>query len=121
LERIQPRRQQLNELQAQRQWTLRPLSWTELRQQERFSQLASAQKHVVDTIKLMAYWAERALVAWVREKLARVEDVRLLVWQVASRAAELCLAMGQGTLTVRLHRLGSGNDQVALEQVCVRS
>jgi hypothetical protein len=90
----------------------------DLPQQDWFSQLATAKKHFVDTIKLIAYPAETALVALVREKLARAEDARALVRQVLTSAADLCPDPVQGTLTVRIHQLSSGIHDGALEHLC---
>ena len=51
--------------------------------------MRTTQKHFVDTIKLIAYRAETALVALAREKLSRPDDARALVRQVFSSAVDL--------------------------------
>jgi len=62
----------------------------ELPEAERFTQLRTSTKHFVDTIKLIAYRAETALVQVVRDKLQRADDARALVRQVFSSAVDLC-------------------------------
>jgi hypothetical protein len=81
----------------------------ELPEKERFTQLRTTKKHFIDTIKLIAYRAETALVQLVREKLARTEDARALVRQVFTSAVDLDPNPAQKTLTVRIHRLSRGD------------
>jgi len=90
----------------------------ELPEAERFRQLRTTKKHFVDTIKLIAYRAETALVQVAREKLARTDDARALVRQVLSDPVDLCPDPAQRTLTVRLHRLSSGIHDAALAHLC---
>jgi hypothetical protein len=89
-----------------------------LPEQERFTQLRTSKKHFVDTIKLIAYRAETALVQVVREKLARPEDARTLIRQVFASSVDLSPDLKQKTLTVPLHRLSSPIHDAALEHLC---
>jgi hypothetical protein len=118
LEQIQQQEAKLAELKRQRQQTPRHLTLKELPEKERFTQLRTTKKHFVDTIKLIAYRAETALVQVVREKLARADDARALVRQVFASAVDLCPDPVQKTLTVRLHRLSSAIHDRALEHLC---
>ena len=61
----------------------------------------------MDTIKLIAYRAETALVGTVREALARSDDGRALVRELVRTTADLLPDLKQKTLTVRLHPLPS--------------
>ena len=72
----------------------------------------------MDTIHLIAYRAETALVSLVREKLARSDDGRALVRQVFESAVDLCPNLEDKTLTIRLHRLSSGAHDEALQHLC---
>ncbi len=118
LEQIGQQETQLADWKRQRKETSRHLTLKELPEQERFTQLRTTKKHFVDTIKLIAYRAETALVQVVREKLARTEDARALVRQVLSSAVDLCPDPAQQTLTIRLHRLSSAIHDAALEHLC---
>jgi hypothetical protein len=55
------------QLKAQRRQTPTKLTLKELPEAERFAQLKTEKKHFIDTIKLIAYRAESALVGEVRE------------------------------------------------------
>jgi hypothetical protein len=118
LEQIGQQETQLTEWKRPRKETPRHLAWKDLPEKERFPQLRTTKKHFVDTIKLIAYRAETALVQVVREKLARSDDGRSLVRQVLGSAADLSPDPAGQTLTVRLHRLSSGIHDAALAHLC---
>lgn len=118
LEQIQQQEAQLAQLKRQRKETPHHLSLKELPEKERFTQLRTTKKHFVDTIKLIAYRAETALVQVAREKLARTDDARSWVRQVFASAVDLCPDLAQRTLTVRLHRLSSAIHDAALQHLC---
>lgn len=118
LERLQHQEAKLAQLKTERKPLSRHLTLKELPEAERFSQLRTTKKHLVDAIKLIAYRAETALVALAREKLTRSEDARSLIRQVFESAVDLCPDLKDKTLTVRLHRLSSAIQDQVLEHLC---
>jgi len=118
LEKVQEHQTKLEQLKSERKEAPKHLTLKELPEAERFSQLRTTQKHFVDTIHLIAYRAETALVSLVREKLARSDDGRALVRQVFESAVDLCPNLADKTLTIRLHRLSSGAHDEALQHLC---
>jgi hypothetical protein len=118
LEQLTQQQAQWEETKRQRKETPRHLTLKDLPEAERFRQLRTTKKHFVDTIKLIAYRAETALVQVVREKLARTDDARALVRQVLSDPVDLSPDPTQRTLTVRLHRLSSAIHDAALAHLC---
>ena len=68
----------------------------------------------MDTIKLIAYRAETALVGTVREALARRDDARALLREIICTTADLRPDAAQKTLTVHLHPLGSALQTAAV-------
>jgi len=90
----------------------------ELPEAERFSQLRTTKKHFVDTIKLIAYRAETALVALARERLSRLEDARSLIRQIFESAVDLCPNPAEKTLTVRVYRLTNAIHDGVLQHLC---
>ena len=118
LEQIENREQKLNQLKAERKSILRQVTLKDLPKAERFTQLSTAKKHFVDTIKLIAYRAETALVHIVREKLQREDDARALVRQVFGATVDLCPDLQQKILRVRLHQLTTPAHAQILEHLC---
>jgi hypothetical protein len=90
------------------------LTLGELPPAERFQQFARAKKHLVDTIKMVAYRAETALAMSLRQHMARTDDARALLREIFVTAADLCPDEAAGTLTVNLHHLSNAcSDQLA--------
>jgi hypothetical protein len=118
LEQLQQQEQKLAQLKAQRKALPRHLALKDLPEAERFSQLRTTKKHFVDTIKLIAYRAETALVALAREKLSRSEDARSLIRQIFESAVDLYPHPTGKLLTVRIHRLSSAIHNEVLEHLC---
>jgi hypothetical protein len=106
-ESLTARTAQLELLKAERKKTPRHLPLKNLPTTEQFPQLRAERKHFVDTIKLLAYRAETALVGTVREKLARRDDGRALVRELMRTTADLRPDLPAKTLTVSLHPLTS--------------
>ena len=118
LEQLQQQEKKLAQLKAERKAAPRHLMLKELPQAERFSQLRTTKKHFVDTIKLIAYRAETALVALAREKLSRSEDARSLIRQIFESAVDLFPNPQEKTLTVQLHRLTNPIHDGVLQHLC---
>ena len=118
LEQLQQQEQKLAQLKAERKAAPRHLALKDLPEAERFSQLRTTKKHFVDTLKLIAYRAETALVALAREKLSRSEDARSLIRQIFESAVDLCPNPEKKALTVRVHRLSSAIHDQVLEHLC---
>lgn len=118
LEQIQHRQQTLDKLKAERKAMEKKLTLKELPETDRFTQLRTAKKHFVDTIKLIAYRAETALVHIAREKLHRADDARALVRQVFNSAADLCPDHQNKILMVRVHPLTTAVHSHILEHLC---
>jgi hypothetical protein len=118
LEQIEHRQQSLEKLKAERKAIDRQVLLKDLPPEGRFTQLRTAKKHFVDTIKLIAYRAETALVHIVREKLPRTEDARALVRQVFDSTVDLCPDAQQKILTVRIHPLATVAHSNVLQHLC---
>ena len=118
LQSVQARQHELAELKAKRRQTPKHVPLKDLPESQRFGQLPMDRKHLVDTIKLIAYRAETALVQVVRETLRRWDDARALVRQVLSSAVDLRPDHTHKTLTVRLHRLATAAHDRALQHLC---
>ena len=106
------------QLKTERKAAPRHLTLKELPEAERFGQLRTTKKHFADTLKLIAYRAETALVALAREPLSRPEDARSLIRQIFESAVDRCPNPEEKILTVRLHRLSSAIHDGVLEHLC---
>jgi hypothetical protein len=76
-----------------------------LPENQRPRQLAPLGKMLTDTVKMIAYRAETALVGLVRPHLAKEEEARALVRELLVSSADLQPDEENNTLTVRIHRM----------------
>jgi hypothetical protein len=114
IEEIHRLEKDLSALKKTRRETCRHVSLDQLPETDRFSQLAPARKAFMDTIKMIAYRAETAMAAILRDSLARPDDARALLRDIFTTQADLHPNQEQGTLTVRLHHLTNRlSDQAA--------
>ena len=119
LQRIQARQGELDALKPQRKTTPKHIAIKDLPEADRFSQLQSDKKHLVDTIKMIAYRAETTLARLAAEKLKRAdEDARAWVKGLFQSAVDLRPDPLSKTLTVRVHRQATAAHDRALKHVC---
>jgi hypothetical protein len=120
LETIEGLCAQMDDLKAQRKATPRHVPLNSLPADKRFTGLRTESKHFVDTIKMVAYRAETALVGLAREYLSRSEDVRSWIQQVLRSAVNLMPESSQQILRVQIHPLSSAVHNEALRKLCLQ-
>jgi hypothetical protein len=110
--------QEVDELKVQRRATKRHITYNELPQDARFDRLSTQSKHLIDTIKMIAYRAETAMVQIVREKMTRHDDARSLMRAIYKTEVDLQPDLQAKTLTVRIHPLANASSDEALRHLC---
>ena len=110
---IQSLQTQLQEQKSERAALAHHVPLSQVPEAERFDQLSSGSKDLVDTIKLIAYRAETAMAQVVREALpkGRQGEERRLLQSLYASEADLIPDPAAGTLTVRVHY--PANDMLA--------
>jgi hypothetical protein len=107
LQEIQRLEEEIARLKEQRRQTPRKVRIDELPEAERPTQLRPLGKLFTDTIKMIAYRAETAMVGMLRPHLAKEEEARALLRELFVSAADLRPDPGENTLHVRVHRMAS--------------
>jgi predicted nucleic acid-binding Zn-ribbon protein len=102
-EQIEGLSQELDELKTQRKAVKHHISIAELPEEQRFKRLSTQSKHLIDTVKMVAYRAETAMAQMAREKMRREDDARSLLRALYSTEADLLPDENAGTLKVRVH------------------
>lgn len=118
LEELQQQEAEVDALKAQRKQVPRHIPVSELPEEDRFQRLRVAGKHLVDTIKMIAYRAETTLVQIAREQMSRTDDGRQLVASLFQTAADLHPSDSSGTLTVRLHHSANRAHDEIIRHLC---
>lgn len=101
-----------------RKATPRHIPVTELPESDRFHQLRTQSKHLIDTIKMVAYRAETAMANVLREYLSHPDEARSLLQALYRTEADLLPDLETGTLTVRLHHLANASSDAAIQKLC---
>jgi hypothetical protein len=118
LQSLQQREAELEELKIRRKTQKRKVLLKDLPPEHRFEQLSAVRKHFVDTIKLIAYRAETALVHVAKERLGRLEDSRAFLRSVLDCTVDLRPNPQAGTLSVCFHSLATMAHNEVLAHLC---
>ena len=105
LEEINADQAALDEIKARRKATPKHILFCQLPEEQKFDRLAPVRKQFCDTIKMIAYRAETALVQQLRPHLKRDDDARALLRQLFLSCADLIPDEAAKSLTVRIHRM----------------
>ncbi len=110
--------QEVDDLKAKRKATRRHITYKELPEGARIERLSTQSKHLIDTIKMIAYRAETAMVQIVRQKITRHDDARSLLRAIYQTETDLVPNQQAKTLTVRLHPLANASSDEAVQHLC---
>jgi Transposase protein len=114
-EQIEGLTKELDELKNQRKAVKHHITIAELPEEERFKQLSTQSKHLIDTIKMVAYRGETAMAQMAREKMRREDDARSLLRALYSTEADL---LPDETLTVRVHHQANRCTDEVIRHLC---
>ena len=117
-EEIETLQHALATLKVSRKETPHHITIDELPEEARFRQLSTQSKHLVDTIKMIAYRAETAMANSLREHLKRPDEARRLLRALYTTEADLLPDPDACTLTVRLHHGANAVTDQAIEKLC---
>lgn len=98
----------------------RHVLFRDLDEEEKFQQLRSSGKHMIDTIKMVAYRAETSMASIIKEKMSFHEhsSARVLLRDIYNTEADLIVNEENKTLTVRLHHLANRHSDEIVSHLC---
>lgn len=105
LQEVQAAEAKLNALKVQRKAVARKVSLDTLSPEDRPTQLLPLNKMLSDTVKMIAYRAETALVGLLRRHLSKPEEARALIRELFVSSADIIPDACAKTLTIRIHRM----------------
>ena len=118
-DRIDELTREIEELKLQRKAVEHHITIAQLPEEERFKQLSTASKHLIDTIKMVAYHAETAMVQIAREKMSRDDDARSLLRSLYTTEVDLLPDEANATLRVRIHRQANRSADEVIQHLCM--
>ena len=107
----------LAELKIQLSETPHYTEWKDMESDEKFKRLRSGKKRLVDTIKMIAYRAETAMVNIIREKLAKKDEARSLIRSLFKSDADILPNIEEGVITIRVHNMANPRFDRAIEHL----
>jgi hypothetical protein len=96
---------QLDQLKQQRNNIDKHITFGNLPKQQQFSKLTEEKKHIMDTIKMIAYRAETAMANILKSKMNRTDDARALLRQIYKTEADIYPDEDSKLLIIKLHSL----------------
>lgn len=92
----------------------------DLPEEYKFDQLRTQSKHLIDTIKMIAYRAETAMASIVREKVQSHDHgtTRVLLREIYKSAIDIKVDSEKKTLTIYLHHLANQCSDNAARHLC---
>ncbi len=107
IEAIQTVQTELERLRAERKEISRKLMIDSLPEAQRPTRLLPLNKLLSDTVKMIAYRAETAMVALLRRHLSKEDDARALIRELFVSSADIEPNDSAKTLTIRIHRMAN--------------
>ena len=95
----------MDELRKKRRATPRKVPIASLPEAQRPRQLAPLTRILTDTIKMIAYRAETALVELLKPHLANEDEARAMIRELFVSSADIIPNQQENTLTIRIHRM----------------
>jgi hypothetical protein len=117
VEEIQSIEHELKQIKTKIAETSKHMDWHELESEHKFERLSHSRKRLTDTIKMIAYRAETALVNIVREKLARHDDARALIRDLFQSEADIYPDPDALVLNIHVHHMANPRSDRAIEHL----
>jgi transposase len=117
VEEIENLEHDLKDIKQQLKETSKHIEWDDLQGEHKFEKLRSSKKALMDTVKMIAYRAETAMVNIVREQLSRQDDARALIRDLCRCEADILPNENDGTLTVRVHSMANARSNRAVQHL----
>ena len=114
VEAMQAVQEQLGRLRLQRKGTPRKVTIDSLPEDQRPNELLPLGKMLCDTVKMIAYRAETAMVALLRRHLKNDDEARALIRDLFVASADIEPDERAKTLTIRIHRMANPKQDKAI-------
>jgi hypothetical protein len=117
-EEINLAQEEIEQLKVERKNTSKHVAVSELPEEQRLQRLSTESKDFLDTLKMIAYRAETAMVNQVREVLKREDDARSFIRSLYQTEGDIIPDEAHGVLKIRLHHLTTKSADEVLKRLC---
>ena len=109
---------EIDGLKTERKHTPKHIEIKALPEEEKLQRLSTLGKDFLDTIKMIAYRAETAMVNIVRGSMSREDDARSFIRSLYTTAADIIPEEKNGILRVRLHHMATRSADETARCLC---
>jgi hypothetical protein len=109
---------EVNSLKDERKKTKKHILVSELPEEDRLQRLNSKSKDFLDTIKMICYRGETAMVKVVREVLSRADDARSFIRSLYDTEVDIFPDEANQVLKIRLHHLTTRSANEVAQHLC---
>jgi hypothetical protein len=109
---------EIEQLKIERKNIPKHIQLAQLPEKERFQRLSANSKDFLDTIKMIAYRSETAMVNILRETMSREDDARSFVRCLYQTSIDIIPDTEKGILTIRLHQMTTHSADAVARQLC---
>jgi hypothetical protein len=117
-EEIEQYENEISEIKQEKKMVERKITYSQLPENEKFTNAINERKYFLDTIKMIAYRSETAMANIIKKKMTNPEHARVLLKQIYSSDANLKPDYQKKILTVELHRLNTWQADKIVEFLC---
>jgi len=117
-EEVKSMEQTLEDLKALRRKTPKHVKLGDLPEEDQFRRLSMKSKYFIDTIKLIAYRAETAMVNIARRTMSHREEARNLLRSLYATEADILPDYEKKKLNVRIHQPANRSSAVTIKELC---
>ena len=111
-------RHDIDALKARRKEIPNHIKFNELAPVDQFSKLAADKKHLMDTLKMIAYRAETSLVNTIRDQLSKSDNPRDLITSLFYQEADLRPDKNSNQLIISIHHTNNQKTDKILQFLC---
>jgi transposase len=105
-------------LRLKRKETKQHIPYSDLPKSDQFKSLKKSGKQFVDTIKMLSYRAETAMVNILREEMYKTDEARALIQQVFTTAIDIEPNEVENILTIKLHNMANPKHNKYIKKLC---
>jgi hypothetical protein len=109
---------EIEKLKSERKKIPKHILISELPEEERFQRLSTRSKDLLDTVKMIAYRAETAMVNILKETISREDDARALARCVYQTEGDILIDKENNILRARIHHMANRSADEAVKQLC---
>lgn len=110
--------EEIEQIKTEKKATPRKICFAELDEKEKFNNVINQRKQFLDTIKIIAYRAETAMVNLIKPQMGHADEARKLLQQIYKTDANIYPDQQNKQLIIEIHSLSYYKNDKVLKYLC---